>query len=80
MERASDHVVAALAGLHGHQDWAVVQKWLQASRDSDIAALALSKDEVTARWLQGSVQTLTAILDVSGRALEIVHNRRVKTQ
>jgi hypothetical protein len=76
--RAENRVLSALASLQGDPDWQVVKEWMVASRDADHNALSLAKDEVAARWLQGSVQTLTSIIETSDEAMGIMHRKRTE--
>jgi len=78
VERASDKVLSALASLQGNADWETVKAWIVESRDADSIALALSKDEVNTRWLQGSVQNLNAIIEVSNKAMGVLHRKRTE--
>ena len=78
MERAEERVLSALAGLQGNPDWAVVKEWLIASQHADMAALYMARDDVSARWLQGSVQTLNQIVATSNRAMAVMHKRRTE--
>jgi len=78
MERASQRVLSALAGLHGNQDWQVVKEWMKTSAAEDAKTLLIAKDQIQVRWLQGSVQTLQSILDTSEGAMAVMHRKRTE--
>jgi hypothetical protein len=79
LERADEKVLSALASLQGHADFEVIKQWIIASRDEDTKTMLITKDEVSLRWLQGSVQTLNAILEVGDKAAGIIHRKRTET-
>jgi hypothetical protein len=78
VERTNDRVLSALAGLQGNPDFAVIREWVIASRDADQKAMMFAKDEVAFRWLQGSVQTLNAIIELGDSAMGIQHRKRTQ--
>jgi len=78
LERADEKVLSALASLQGHADFEVVKQWITASRDADMNTMQITKDDVALRWLQGSVQTLNALLEVGDKAAGIIHRKRTQ--
>jgi hypothetical protein len=76
VERADDRVLSALSSLQSSPDWATVVEWIAKSRAANVNTLLITKEEVQTRWLQGSIQALDAILDVSNRATGILHHKR----
>ena len=78
MLRAGDDVLAALATLHGNSDFQTVKNWIRGSMGEDAGALFTATDEVLMRRLQGSIQTLSSLLDVADNAMDIVHRKRNK--
>jgi hypothetical protein len=78
VERASDKVLSALAALQVDPNWQTIKEWVLQSRDADVKALTLTKDEVSTRWLQGSIQTLDALLEVGDKAMGVLHRKRTE--
>jgi hypothetical protein len=78
MERADTKILSAFATLHGNADFEVVLEWLRKSRDADVNTLLITKEDAQLRWLQGSIQTLSKIIEVSDEATGIMHRKRTE--
>ena len=78
MNRADQKVLNALASLKGNADWNVFSEWMKESSKAELESLLVTKDETTMRWLQGSINTLYSIIELSESAQGILHAKRVQ--
>jgi len=68
LSKPNVRLLGALSALDGNIDFEIVKEWLTVSLQELYVANASTKDEVLTRWNQGSIQTLSEILESSKNA------------
>ena len=68
LSKPNVRLLGALNALDGNIDFEIVKEWLTVSLQELQVANASTKDEVLTRWNQGSIQTLSEILESSKNA------------
>lgn len=76
MERANDRVLNALSALQINPDWVTVKEWIIETQKAETKTMLMTKDEAQLRWLQGSLQTLGEIIDLSDKAMAVLFSKK----